>query len=483
MTIEQLLARQQELLNAARSDGNRSFSDEEQREFDILQAQIEALRSVQAPEPTNDPTPAQADNTREVENERQRTLEITNLCRDFSIDASQYIQDGTSIDDVRKEILEKQLKTNAPSSRGIEMGKDEREKLRDAAVHGTLLRSGIEVTGTIAPGADELRNLTLKELAKETLRMEGVSNATRLSDEELLRQHLTPTSLFGQIMDLSARTTFEQAYTQAETSYQEWVKTGTLKDFRPTKTFQAGTAGELLYVPENGELKHDDPYGIEGPTRQLLTFGRQFSMSRNAFINDDIGFIQTLPALYAQSARLGINRLVYQTLTANAAIWDGKTLFHADHGNLATKVGSPSVETLSEARSLLRKQKAAGGDVPLNIPARFMLVPTALETKAGQLIGTSVDPAAQNHNVVNPFYNSLKIISDAELDVASETAWYTLSDKLRSPIQVDFLNGRDMPTIVMKEAPAGQLGYIWDVFIDYGVTVVDYKTAIKNEGQ
>lgn len=190
-----------------------------------------------------------------------------------------------------------------------------------------------------------------------------------------------------------------------------------------------------------------------------------------------------MPALYAQSARLGINRLVYKTLTANAAIWDGKTLFHADHGNVATLGGVPSVDTLSEARSLLRNQKAVGGEVPLNIPARFMLVPTTLETKAGQLIGTSVDPSAQNPNVINPFYNSLKIISDAELDVASKTAWYTLSDKLRSPIQVDFLNGRDMPTIVMKEAPAGQLGYVWDVFIDYGVTVVDYKTAIKNEGQ
>jgi len=148
--------------------------------------------------------------------------------------------------------------------------------------------------------------------------------------------------------------------------------------------------------------------------------------------------------------------------------------------------GVPSVETLSQARQLLRKQTAAGGDVKLNIPARFMLVPTTLETKAGQLIGSTVDPSQVNPNIPNPFYNQFTIVSDAELDDASvngELEWYVTSDKLRSPIQVDFLNGKDMPTIVMKQAPAGQLGFLWDIYMDYGVTVVDYQTVVKNSGK
>jgi len=209
-------------------------------------------------------------------------------------------------------------------------------------------------------------------------------------------------------------------------------------------------------------------------------------MSRQSFINDDVSFIETIPALYAQSARLGINRLVYQTLAKNPAIWDGKTLFHDDHKNIMATGGAPSVDTLSQARQLLRKQTAAGGDVKLNIPARFMLVPTSLETKAGQLIGSTVDPSQVNPNIPNPFYNQFTIVSDAELDDASvdgELEWYVTSDKLRSPIQVDFLNGKDMPTIVMKQAPAGQLGFLWDIYMDYGVTVVDYQTVVKNNGK
>lgn len=481
--IQKILARQKAILDGAKNDGNRALSVEEQREFDQLQTELEALREQGDP---NDPTPTPVDNSeRALTAERQRALEITSLCRDFGLNAEDYIKDGHTIDQVRQFILEKQIKDRAPQPSGVQMGKDERDKFRDAAAHGMALRVGMSVEN-VSEGADELRNLSLRELAKESLRIEGIGNAYRLSDDDLLRQHLTPTSLFANIMDQTARNVFQQAYTEAQTTYQHWTRRGTLTDFRPTKTYQVGTAGELLLVSENGELKHDDPIGVEGPTRQLLTYGRQFTMSRNAFINDDVSFIETIPALYAQAARLGINRLVYQTLAKNPAIWDGKQLFHTDHKNIATTADIPSVETLSEARRLLRKQKAAGGEVNLNIPARFMLVPTSLETKAGQLIGSTVDPSAVNPNVPNPFFNQFTIVSDAELDDATvngEKEWYVTADKLRSPIQVDFLNGKDMPTIQMKTAPAGQLGFIWDIYMDYGVTVVDYQTVIKNNGK
>ncbi|MEK5069807.1 phage major capsid protein [Sporosarcina sp. FSL K6-1508] len=483
MTLEQMLARQQAIVDAARAENQRGLTTEEQTEFDQLQSQIDSIRAAN-PTPPAPPIPAPADNQRTIEDERQRTLEITTLCREFGLEADEHIKAGDSVDHVRKMILEKQIKDRSPQPSGIYLGKDERDKFRDAVADGLALRVGMSVEKP-NEGAEQLRNLSLREIAKETLRIEGVNNAYRLSDDELLRQHLTPTSLFTNIIDQTARTVFQKAYTDAQTTYQHWTRRGTLTDFRPTKTYQVGTAGDLLLVSENGELKHDDPNGVEGPTRQLLTYGRQFSMSRQAFINDDVSFIETIPALYAQSARLGINRLVYQTLANNPAIWDGKTLFHADHNNIMETGGAPSVDTLSEARRLLRKQKAPGGDVKLNIPARYLLVPTSMETRAGQLIGSTVDPSQNNPNIQNPFYNQFQVVSDAELDDATvngEKEWYVMSDKLRSPIQVDFLNGKDMPTIVMKQAPAGQLGFLWDIYMDYGVTVVDYQTVVKNDG-
>lgn len=473
-----MLARQKAIIDAAKAEGNRALSTEEQREFDELQGKIDAIRAAGEPQ---DPKPD--DNQRAIELERQRSSEITTLFRNFDLDPSEFIATGKTIDEARQFVLEKQIESRRPGSSGINVGADEKDKFKRAAIDGLALRVGM-APATLAEGATDFRGMSLRELAKETLRMEGHASAYRYSDDEMLRQYLTPTSLFTGIIDLTARQVFEQAYTDAQTSYQEWVKTGTLKDFRPTKSYQVGTAGELLLVPENGELKHDMLSSEEGPIRQLLTFGRKFTMSRQMFINDDVDFIATIPALYAQSARQGINRLVYQTLSSNPAIWDGKTLFHADHKNIVTG-GAPSVASLSDARRLMKNQKAADGDVKLNIPARFMIVPTSLETAAGQLIGTPIDPAAQITGVQNPFYNQFKIVSDAELDDLSangEKEWYVAADKTRSPIQVDYLNGVDMPTISMKQAPAGQLGFIWDIYMDYAVSVVDYKTVVKNPG-
>jgi hypothetical protein len=480
MNLKELLARQKAILDKAKAE-RRDLNEDEQREFDDLQAKIDALLAKE----NNDSQPVNVEDIQRqaVEAERQRVLEIESLCRSLGYDPEEYIKEGKTVDEVRKIILEKQIAEKKPLSVGVI--RDERDKFRDAARDGLALRAGINVEKP-APGATELRNLSLRELAIEALRIEGVANAARLSSDEILRQYLTPTSLFTGIIDQTARTVFEKAYTEAPTTYQLWTRRGTLKDFRPTKTYQVGTAGELLPVPESGELKHDMPNAEEGPQRQLLTFGRQFTMSRQAFINDDIDFISTIPALYAQSARLGINRLVYQMLAKNPAIWDGKPLFSPEHGNISSVNSAPSVEALSDMRMKMKNQKAAGGQVKLNIPAKFLIVPTALETKAGQLIGSTVDPSQTNPNIPNPFYNNLTVISDAELDDATPNGakeWYLVADQLRSPIQVDYLNGVDMPTIVMKQPPAGQLGYVWDIYIDYGVTIVDYKTVVKNNGQ
>ena len=209
-------------------------------------------------------------------------------------------------------------------------------------------------------------------------------------------------------------------------------------------------------------------------------------MSREAFINDDVGFVSEIPALYAQSARQGINKLVYQMIAQNGTIFDGKSLFHADHKNIAAVGGAPNIETISAGRRLMKNQTAPGGTVKMNIGPKFLIVPTALETAALQMIYSSADPNAVHAGVQNPFYNSLQVVADAELDDATENGeleWYLAADALRSAVQVDFLNGVDMPTIQMRQAPPGQLGFVWDIYIDYGVTLVDWRTLIKNNGQ
>ena len=48
-------------------------------------------------------------------------------------------------------------------------------------------------------------------------------------------------------------------------------------------------------------------------------------------------------------------------------------------------------------------------------------------------------------------------------------------------VEVDYLNGQDVPTIRRSET-AGQLGFVWDIYLDWNITVMDYRGAIMNPG-
>lgn len=450
-----------------------------------LETRQQAPAAVITPEQTitTSPTPASEPDARQATiTERSRIMDVTTLCREFDIESDTFIKNGAEIETVRAAILENLKKNKAPlATRTV----DEGDKMKAAAVHGLMLRAGVALDKP-ADGADQFRGMSLHNIAAECLRMNGVNNSLRLDHDVILREYLTPSSLFTNVLDTVVKETFAKAYGEVITTFEQWTRRGTLTNFKPSRTYTVGVSGELLLVPEGGELKHDHMLYEKGPIRTLLTYGRQFSMTREAFINDDIDFIQTLPAAYAASAKMSINRLVYETLAKNPVVWDGKQFFSKDHSNIAEASGTPNVQTLADMRRKLRNQKGTGENLKLNTTGRFLIVPTALEVEAGQFLMTSFDSNKPIPGIVNPFHNAYTIISDAELDDVTATSgkeWYLTADKAMSPIEVDYLKGRDVPTIAQKQPPAGILGMIWDVFMDWGVTVVDYKRIVKNNGE
>ena len=134
--------------------------------------------------------------------------------------------------------------------------------------------------------------------------------------EQLQRQFLSPTAAFPAILDNTIRKSIVQRYQSAPTTFQVWTTEGTLTDFKPSKDHEylLGGAGEFLEVAEGGELKHDTLKTDLLPQRKLSTYGRQFSMTREAFVNDDIGLITEMPGQYAAAAKRTINKQVYQIL-------------------------------------------------------------------------------------------------------------------------------------------------------------------------
>lgn len=416
-----------------------------------------------------------------IKAERQRASEINALCRDFNLDSQEYIDSDSSIEEVRSQILTQLRADKKPVGGGrIEVTAAESDKFRAAAADSILMRSGLHIEKS-AEGARDLRGLRLRDLAIESLRMSGITDASRYDNERLFREALTPGSNFSAILDNTVNKSMKTAYNAQVTTYKDWVSTGSNPDFKPTKKYQISEAGDLEVIPENGEFKHDEMKD-EGVETSLLTYGKSFSISRQALINDDISIITKLPQSYVRAAGRGINKAVYQMLGKNPKIYDGINLFNDKHFNIAKVGGDINVENMGEARRAMRSQKNLRGKEVLNIAPKFLIVPASLETKAEQFLNSIADPSTNNANIINPFRNKLQLIVDPELDIYNENAWYLAANPADcDSIEVTYLNGSDVPQLESTIA-FDSLGMKWRIFIDYGVTAIDYRGLYQNGG-
>ena len=65
---------------------------------------------------------------------------------------------------------------------------------------------------------------------------------------------------------------------------------------------------------------------------------------------------------------------------------------------------------------------------------------------------------------------------------AGATPWFIVADPLSAKsIEVDYLNGAETPQVRRMEKP-GVLGFHWDVYMDWGITALDYRGIFKNGG-
>jgi hypothetical protein len=245
-----------------------------------------------------------------------------------------------------------------------------------------------------------------------------------------------------------------------------------------------GGIGDFEEVPEGGELKNSAPKTELLPTRQLKTYGKQFSMTRQAFINDDIGLVTRVPGLYATAAKKTIDKQVYGILFNNPAIFDGVTLFHANHNNLIATGAAPSQATIQAAILQMQKQKDQFGDALYMTPAAIV-VPVGYGFDL-QVVLHSAQVTGSANNDINPLYNyPIDVVESPVLNAlagANACPWFIKADETSARgIQVDYLNGVEVPTIRRMEAP-GVLGYTWDIFLDWGISVRDFRGWVKNPG-
>lgn len=428
-----------------------------------------------------------------IENERARIAEITAMCRDFDVDAETFIKEGTSVDNARAAVMEQLKARKAPIVTSI---KDEQDNFRAAAIDSLIMRSGGQVDNA-AKGAQELRAFNLRDLAIEALARDPMESRSkdqlrRLTPDQLYnevqRSYYNPTALFPAILDSAIKKNIVDLYQKAPTTFQKWTTKGSLSDFKvtPEHNYIVG-GGSFEKVTENGELKQNKPNTEILPTRKLDTYGAQFTMTRQAFVNDDIGFLSRIPGIYAVAAKRKINQQCYEMLFNNATIYDGKKLFDTAHNNVAATAGAPSLKTINALMLKLQAQKDPFGEA-LNITPRTLILPVGYGLDVATLLHSAsiTTPDSQNTG-----YNPLKdqglvFVEDATLNGlagAGACPWFLVADPTSAKsIQVDYYNGVEAPTIRRSEQP-GTLGIVWDIYLDWGITAVDFRGIAKNAGE
>lgn len=419
----------------------------------------------------------QEDLQKAMEQERKRTSEITALFRDFDVEgADEAIVMGVSVDEARAMVMDQLRARNKGVS--VTMGEAESDKFRAAAQDAVLMAAGIPVADA-APGANELRGYSMIELARESLQRENVK-ANFGDNMELARQAINSTSTFPAIMSNLANKSVMTGFNEAETTFQIWAGKGSNRDFKEAARVALSEAGNLELVPEGGQFQQD--YLGEASARtKVATYGKLFSLTRQAIINDDLGMFSKIATKYGSAAKRLVNKMVYAQLTGNVKMQDNVALFDAKHGNVATTDEALSVKAIAKAITAMRRQKGITGDATLNITPKYLVVPPELEMVAYQIVNSTAAVDGVNSGVVNPYKGRFVVVADAEL--TDPDAWYLVADATQhDTIEVTYLNGVETPRLETRQGFDVD-GIEYKVAFDCGVSALDFRGLYKNAGK
>lgn len=419
----------------------------------------------------------QEDLQKAMEQERKRTSEITALFRDFDVEgADEAIVMGVSVDEARAMVMDQLRARNKGVS--VTMGEAESDKFRVAAQDAVLMAAGIPVAEP-APGANELRGHSMIELARESLQREGLQ-ANFGDNMELARQAINSTSTFPAIMSNLANKSVMVGFNEAETTFQIWSGKGSNRDFKEAARVALSEAGNLELVPEGGQFPHDS-LGEASARTKVATYGKLFSLTRQAIINDDLGLFSKIATKYGSAAKRLVNKMVYAQLTGNVKMQDGVALFDNKHGNVAGTGEALSVKAIAKAITAMRRQKGIQGEATLNITPKYLVVPPELEVTAYQIVNSTAAVDGVNSGVVNPYKGRFVVVADAEL--TDPDAWYLVADASQhDTIEVTYLNGVETPRLETRQGFDVD-GIEYKVAFDCGVSALDFRGVFKNAGK
>lgn len=359
---------------------------------------------------------------------------------------------------------------------------DGRDRFIEAASTALRIRAGV----TQNDPRNEFRSMRLTAMAEYCLVRAGLNPRAYGDEPAMVRAAIThTTSDFPVLLENTLNKTLLESYSVAAATWKQWCAVGSVADFRPYKRLRMGSFGNLDSLNEAGEYKHKAIPDATAETVSIDTKANTISLTRKAIINDDLGGFVRLGQMLARAAARSIEADAYALLVSNPALdSDSTALFHANHGNLGTGGAAAAITmtSLDTARTAMKIQKDRSGNDYIGIVEPFILLcPVAKAGAARTANESEFDPDTANKlQRTNITRGILKAIVDSPY--LSGNPWYLLADPAQFPtVEVLFLNGNQTPYSEQVERTNVD-GVVWLIRLDYGVNVVDYVGAYKNDG-
>ena len=406
--------------------------------------------------------------------------------------ADELLRSNASIEQARAAVLDRldaaDQQRRGGSTVSVQTVRDE----HDTRMRGMqeAIMSRMDPRAQLTDAGRQYRGLSLVEMAREALDGLGVSTRGMSRNEIASRAfavraggHHTTGDFPSLLGGVGARR-LRAAYELAPSTFQLWARqAANLPDFRITNVLSVGGAPELKKLNEAGEYTYgtisEDATGY-----RAFSYGRAIGLTRQMFVNDDLGSFDRLLTRFGESARRLENRLVYDQITGNPTMQDGTALFHASHGNLLTTGSALSLENMAKARAAMRKQKDLDGKTTLNLTPAYLLVPSDLEQLAYQFTSSNYVPAKASD--VNEFRQggrtAVEPIVEPLLDELSAASWFLAARSGQiDTVEYAYVDGSEG---VRTETFASEDidGVKVRATLDFAAKVIDWKGLQKATG-
>jgi len=360
--------------------------------------------------------------------------------------------------------------------------KEERDKSREGAVDGIMIRAGIAVD-KVRDKQTEFQTMSLLELAKNRLMIAGQSSRG-LDPMGIFQRAMNTSDLTNILADVANKAMLE-GFETADETYDVWADTsGRVNDFKTHVFARASEAPSLVEVnPDGGEYT----YGKVTDAKEsvaVVDYGIIVAFTRKAMVNDDLGALSDIREKLGAAARRKYGDLVYAVLTANAAMGDGVNLFDAtSHFNdiAAGSGGAPSVSTLNVGAAAMATQKDLQAIQNLNIRPMYILSPWALKGTVDNVL-TSTTPTlvgSASTAVMNP-WAYLTPVYEARLDASDPAEWY-LAARKGMTVKLFTLNGNMTPLLETREGWTVD-GMEFKCRITAAAKAMDWRGLFRNDG-